>query len=555
MGHDLSILSTLAAGLGLALALGYAATRLKLPALVGYLAAGVLVGPTTPGFIADTSVAQQLSELGIMLLMFGVGLHFSLQDLMQVRKAVLPGAVVQMLLTTAAGWAVSRLWGWSHQQGLVLGLCLSVTSTIVFIKALESRGWLSSQNGRIAMGWLVVEDLATVFVLVLLPSLAGPVPGGEHSNGPLASLGLAIVFVLLMLAVGKRALPYVLRRVAATGSRELFTLCVVATALGIAYLGGKVFGVSYALGAFLAGMVLRESDFSHRAAERALPLQEAFSVLFFVSAGMLFRPRVLWEHPVQVAAVVSLVVGGKFLWGGLLVLARRYPLNTALVMAAGISQIGEFSFVLAAASRKLGLLPQEGMDLVLAASISSIALNSSMFAAVNPLVRWIRKRSRLARRLERPSDPLGVLPQSTPHRFLSGQVVLVGFEDLGREVATTLSAHSVPFVVVDENRERVEDLRHRGIPAVSGDAAEPAVLIQAHIARAGMLLCTIPDPVRIRAMVDIAKTLNPSVEIVTHLESDSDLRMLGPGAGRAFIPGHILSEMVSFHVLERFGKE
>lgn len=552
MSHDLSILSTLAVGLGFALALGYVAVRLRLPALLGYLAAGILVGPLTPGFVADSGVAHQLAEFGIMLLMFGVGLHFSLQDLLQVRKAVLPGALVQMAVTTAAGWGVSRLWGWSDAAGLVLGLCLSIASTVVFLKALESRGRLGSVNGKIAMGWLVVEDLATVLVLVLLPALVKG--GGSSSRGPVASLSLAVLFVLLMLGGGKKVFPWILWRVAKTGSRELFTLCVVSMALGIALVAGAVFGVSYALGAFLAGMVLRGSDFSHRAAERALPLQEAFSVLFFVSVGMLFDPRVLWVHPVRVLVLSILVVAGKFLWGGLLVLSRRYPLNTALVLAAGISQIGEFSFVLSGTARSLGIFPQEGVDLVLAASLVSITLNSWVFRGVDPLIGWIRRRSHLARLLERPADPLAMLPQSTPQKYLSGQVVLVGYGEIGARIAGVLSDRSVPFVVVDENRQLVEDLRRRGIPAVSGDASDPAVLVQAHIARADLMVATSSDPVRIQAMVRTAKALNPPVEIVSHLETLQDAQQLGAAGGRIFLAEETLAQAMSEHVLQRFGK-
>jgi CPA2 family monovalent cation:H+ antiporter-2 len=361
MPHEIPLITTLAAGLGLALLLGFLAARLKLPALVGYLLAGVLIGPATPGFVADLSIASQLSEIGVMLLMFGVGLHFSLEELMAVRRIALPGALAQMAVATALGLAVATGWGWSIGAGLVFGLSLSVASTVVLLRALESRGVEASMNGRIAVGWLIVEDLAMVLALVLLPALAGALggdpaagaaaagPAGDPVIGPPASsgqglaatLGLTLlrvmVFVALMLVVGRRLFPWLLYHVARTGSRELFTLCVVAAAVTIAFGSAELFGVSFALGAFFAGMVLRESQFSHRAAAESLPLRDAFAVLFFVSVGMLFDPRVLIDRPAAVATVVAIVLLGKSIAASAVVLLFRYPLNTALTVSAGLA--------------------------------------------------------------------------------------------------------------------------------------------------------------------------------------------------------------------------
>jgi CPA2 family monovalent cation:H+ antiporter-2 len=367
MHDNVSLITTIAAALGFGLVFGMLAVRLRLPALVGYLAAGVLIGPATPGFVADVALSSQLAEIGVMLLMFGVGLHFSLKDLVEVRKIALPGAILQIAAATAMGIGISHLWGWSLGAGLVFGLALSVASTVVLLRALEDKGLLASFNGRVAVGWLVVEDLVTVLVLVLLPALAGPLGGAAPEGGggslwgTLAwTLGQVGAFVAFMLLVGRKLFPWFLWRVARTGSRELFTLAVIAAAVGIAYGSSRLFGVSFALGAFFAGMVLGESELSHRAAEESLPLRDAFSVLFFVSVGMLFDPRVLVEYPLHVLAVVGVIIVGKSLAAFVLVLALRYPLNTAITVSASLAQIGEFSFILAALGRSLGLLRSWG---------------------------------------------------------------------------------------------------------------------------------------------------------------------------------------------------
>ena len=494
MDHNLTLITTLAAGFGIALVLGFLAERMKIPALVGYLVSGIIIGPGTPGFVADVHLAAQLSEIGVMLLMFGVGLHFSLRDLLAVKRIAIPGAVVQMGIATLLGMALGWIWGWHWGTGLIFGLSLSCASTVVLLKALESRGVLETMNGRIAVGWLVVEDLATVLVLVLLPPLAGLLGGGAADAAQSSqSIGITIfqtllqvvAFIALMLVAGRRVLPWLLWQVAKTGSRELFTLAVVAAAIGIAFGAAQVFSVSFALGAFFAGMVMRESEFSHRAAEESLPLRDAFSVLFFVSVGMLFKPAILMEQPLHVLAVVAVIILGKALAAFVLVLAFRYPLNTALTVSASLAQIGEFSFILAGLGVTLNLLPEEGMSLILAGALISIALNPLLFAAVEPVRNWILARSATARRLEQRGDPYAELPVETERRFLQGQVVLVGYGRVGRRIASAMQARGIPFVVADENRELVEGLRKAGFAAVSGNAAEPAVLIQAHIAHAG----------------------------------------------------------------------
>lgn len=564
MEHGITLISTLAAGFAIALVLGFLAVRCRVPALVGYLLAGIIIGPATPGFVADVHLAAQLSEIGVMLLMFGVGLHFSLADLLAVKRIAVPGAIVQMGLATALGAAVAHAWGWSWGSGLVFGLALSCASTVVLLKALESRGVLDSMNGRIAVGWLVVEDLATVLVLVLLPALAGLLggtPGAATADVPLwlqlcQTLLQVGAFIALMLLAGRRLLPWLLWQVARTGSRELFTLAVIVFAIGIAFGAAKLFNVSFALGAFFAGMVMRESAFSHRAAQESLPLRDAFSVLFFVSVGMLFEPRILFEEPLRVLAVVAIVMLGKSLAALLLVLLSRYPLNTALTAAASLAQIGEFSFILAGLGVSLGLLPAQGMSLVLCGALLSIAFNPLLFAALTPLNRWAVAHSALARRLEQRSDPYAELPLSTERKYLAGQVVLVGYGRVGKRIAATLLAHGVPFVVAERNRERVETLRSQGLAAVSGDAAEASVLIQAHIAHAALLVVAVADARAAGRMLEIARTLNPAVEVVVRSQGEAESGLLrAEGLGAVFCAEEELARSMAEHVLQRFAPQ
>jgi CPA2 family monovalent cation:H+ antiporter-2 len=558
------LITTIAAALGLALVLGFIAARLKVPPLVGYLIAGIILGPATPGFVADIELSSQLAEIGVMLLMFGVGLHFSLNDLLAVRHIALPGAIVQIVVATLLGAGVAALWGWSLSAGVVFGLALSVASTVVLLKALESRGVLETVNGRIAVGWLVVEDLVTVLVLVLLPPLSlwlgGDAPDHALKTGDRSllttlalTLGQVAVFIGLMLVVGRRLFPKLLWLVARTGSRELFTLCVIAAAVGIAYGSAALFGVSFALGAFFAGVVMSESPLSYRAAEESLPFRDAFSVLFFVSVGMLFDPQVLVREPFHVFVVVLIIILGKSLAAFFLVLLFRYPLNTALTVSASLAQIGEFSFILAGLGLSLGLLPIEGQSLILAGAIISIALNPLVFHAIEPAQTWIRSRSKLAQALERPDDPLAALPTTVDLKRLTGQVVLVGYGRVGRRIGEALTAKGIPFTVAEENREIVEQLRAKDIPAVSGDAADPTVLIQAHIQRARMLVIAIPDTLKVRRMIEIARTVNPRIETVVRTHSEEEAELLEKEkAGKVFLGEHELAAAMILHVIERY---
>ncbi len=565
MDHNISLITTLAAGFGIALILGFLAERIRVPALVGYLVAGIIIGPGTPGFVADVQLASQLSEIGVMLLMFGVGLHFSLDDLLAVKRIAVPGAVVQMGLATLLGMAVAWGWDWSWGSGLIFGLSLSCASTVVLLKALESRGVLESMNGRIAVGWLVVEDLATVLVLVLLPPLAGVLGGSEAAHAAAAkplwiTIGQTLLqvgaFLALMLVAGRRVLPWMLWQVSRTGSRELFTLAVVASAIGIAYGAAALFSVSFALGAFFAGMVMRESEFSHRAAEESLPLRDAFSVLFFVSVGMLFDPAILVEQPWHVLAVLAIIIFGKSVAALALVLAFRYPLNTALIVSASLAQIGEFSFILAGLGLSLGLLPAEGMSLVLAGALISIALNPVLFATVEPVRKWILQRSEFARSLDRRTDPYAELPMSTERKYLEGHVVLVGYGRVGKRIASALEARGIPYVVAEQNRELVEKLRKQGVAAVSGNAADPAVLIQAHIAEAAMLVVATPEPLNVRQMAETARTLNPDIEIVLRTHGEDEALMLRKeGIGTVFFGEEELAKGMAGHVLQRFAPQ
>ena len=566
MPHSVTLITTIAAGFGLALVFGFLAVRLKLPALVGYMVAGILIGPHSPGFVADYAIASQLAEIGVMLLMFGVGLHFSLDDLLSVGRIAVPGALVQMLVATALGAGLALFWGWSIGAGIVLGLALSVASTVVFLKAMESHGAMDSVNGRIAIGWLVVQDLIMVLVLVLLPSLAGNGGTGSHAAagipGPsllaalVETLGLVAVFVALMWVIGRRLFPWLLWQVARTGSRELFTLCVIAAAVGIAYVSSAVFGVSFALGAFFAGMVLRESELSYRAAQESLPLRDAFSVLFFVSVGMLFDPKVLVDMPLHVLAVVGIIVIGKSIAAFALVLLYRYPLNTALTVSASLAQIGEFSFILAGLGTTLGVLPVQGQNLILAGALISIAINPLVFQAIEPAQRWIRARSQLARALERSDDPLAELPMSVHSDEVTGHVVLVGYGRVGRRIGEALAERQLRFVVADENRELIEKLRERGIHAVAGNGSDPAVLIQAHIARAYMLVIATPDTFHVRQMIEIARMLNPNIETVMRTHSDEEAAMLRKeNAGKVFMGEHELALGMTRHVLEKIASK
>src|SRR5690349_1318798 len=561
--HNVSLITTIAAALGLALGMGFLAIRLKLPPLVGYLIAGIVIGPATPGFVADVELSQQLAEIGVMLLMFGVGLHFSLDDILAVRRIALPGAIVQIAVATALGGAVAHYWGWNIAASIAFGLALSVASTVVLLRALEDRDILETLNGRIAVGWLVVEDLAMVLVLVLLPSVGAWT--GIHMSGTApattdrslaVTLGVALarvaIFIGLMLLIGRRFFPWLLWQVARVGSRELFTLCIIAAAVGIAYGSAALFGVSFALGAFFAGMVMRESPLSYRAAEESLPFRDAFSVLFFVSVGMLFEPHVLIQEPLHVIVVLAIILVGKSLAALFLVLIFRYPLNTALTVSASLAQIGEFSFILAALGVSLGLLPVEAQSLIVAGAFISITLNPLVFRVIEPAQAWIRSRSSLARVLERSDDPLAELPTTVASSYVTNHVILVGYGRVGRRIGEALAEQGLPFVVAEQNRDMVEALRKRGTHAVAGDAAEPAVLIQAHVARAAMLVVAVPDTLRARRMIEIARMLNPPIEVIVRTHNEEEAALLRKESDATVLLGeHELALSMTRLVMEK----
>jgi CPA2 family monovalent cation:H+ antiporter-2 len=558
--HSVSLIATVAASFGLALIAGLACTRLRVPPMVGYLLAGVVLGPGTPGFVADIDLARQLAEIGVMLLMFGVGLHFSLDDLLSVRRIAGPGALLQMLLATALGMGVASLWGWGRGAALIFGISLSVASTVVLLRSLQTRGALKSVNGQIALGWLIVQDLAMVLVLVLLPALGelagGGSPGaaaGDLIDVVAGTVGKMALFVALMVLVGRRAFPALLMAVARTGSRELFTLCVVATAIAVAYGSAVLFDVSFALGAFFAGMMMGESSLSHRAAQESLPLREAFAVLFFVSVGMLFDPRVLIEHPAKVLAVAAIIMAGTPAAAIAIVLLFRYPIETALTVGASLAQIGEFNFILAGLGVSLQLLPAEAHSLVLAGALISISLNPLVFAAVGPAARWLNARPRIVRFFARSDDELSVLPAGVPREALSGQVVLVGYGRVGRRIAQAMDEHSIAYVVAEQNREAVEALRKRGKAAVAGDASDPGVLAQAHVAQAAMLIVAAPDTAGVQKIVQAAREMNPAIEVVVRTHSDEETSLLEKrNVGKVFMGEHELARAMTSHVLERY---
>jgi CPA2 family monovalent cation:H+ antiporter-2 len=527
---------------------------------VGYLVAGILIGPATPGFVADLELSRQLAEIGVILLMFGVGLHFSMEDLLSVRRIAVPGALVQIAVATALGMGVAHWWGWGFGTGLVFGLTLSVASTVVLLRALEDRGLIDSINGHIAVGWLIVEDLAMVLVLVLLPALAGILggtvePSGNGRSIPLQlaiTLGQVGAFIALMLLVGRRLFPWLLMQIARTRSRELFTLFVIAVALGIAYGSTRLFGVSLALGAFFAGMVLRGSSLSFRAAEESLPLRDAFAVLFFVSVGMLFDPDVLVREPDRVLIVLAIILLGKSLAAFAIVVAFRYPVNTALTVSAALAQIGEFSFILATLGLSLGLLSPEAQSLVLAGALLSIAINPLVFHAIEPVHAWIRRRSDLARALERSEDPLAELPITITPEQLTGHTVLVGYGRVGRRIADSLVERGARFVVAELNREAVERLRERGLLAISGDASDPAVMVQTHVARARLLVIAAPGALRGRRMLEIARRLNPLIEAVVRTHTDEEAALLQDTPGvTVFMGEQELAASMTRHLLHR----
>ncbi|GGK86943.1 YbaL family putative K(+) efflux transporter [Deinococcus radiotolerans] len=513
MPHHTELIAALAIGLTLAFFGGLLATRLRLPPLVGYLLAGVAVGPFTPGFVADSHIAAQLSEIGVILLMFGVGLHFSIQDLLAVRRIAIPGALGQILVATLLGMGAAHLWGWPLGQGLVFGLALSVASTVVLLRALEERGTLGTPSGQIAVGWLVVEDLVMVLALVLLPALAPLLQGGGALNlGEIAlslgvTLGKVALFVALMMVAGRRFVPWLLTRVARLGSRELFTLAVLGTALGIAYGAGVLFDVSFALGAFLAGVVASESKFSQKAAEDALPFQDAFAVLFFVAVGMLFNPAILLNAPLLVIGTALIILFGKTIAAFLIVRLLRYPVATALTVAFSLAQIGEFSFILATLGLDLKLLTPQGQNLILAGAIISITLNPFLFRAAPTLQRWLS------------ADPTPATPEPTPLP-LRNHALVIGHGRVGQLTAQALHSQRIPLAVIEQDEDRAATLRAQGTPVIHGDAARADILRLAAAPGARVVVIATPDALQTTLIMEQVRALNPAVHVIVRAHDE-----------------------------------
>lgn len=583
------MIATVAVSLGIAFLFGLGAARLKLPPIVGYLLAGIAVGPFTPGYVVDSGMIAQAAELGVILLMFGVGLHFSFRDLMAVRRVVVPGALLQLLVTASIGTTIGRMWSLSWGGAIVLGICLSVASTVVLLKGLEAQDRLDSPDGQLAVGWLVVEDLAMVVVLVLLPAIA-PMIGGSARAGAMDAgavgtvLAIALLkvaaFAVLMVVVGRRLVPWLLEHVARLGSRELFTLAVLATALGIAALAAEVFGVSFALGAFFAGAVVSESELSHRAATDALPLQDAFAVLFFLSVGILFNPLVVVQSPMQVLALVAVIVIGKFLASFLLMRALKQSTRSGLTIGASLSQIGEFSFIVAGLGVTLGLISRDMQALVVAAAIIAITVNQPMLTGVKLVL--ARLDDRAAQRIaelttefrtgEPPRDravPISARATRAPiedvedpfdfSRFRD-HVVLIGHGRVGATIIEALQRDSARYVIVDEQERVVAGLRSRGERAVFGDATRVDVLERAGIEFARLIVVTAPEPIRARRIVEVARDANPHIAIAVRTHSATEQAFFedflqAPGAiGRAVYAEREAALSLAHFTLQTLGR-
>ena len=558
MEHGGELISTIALGLSAAFIAGFAARRLRLPSIVGYLLAGVALGPFTPGLFADQEVATQLAEIGVILLMFGVGIHFSFRDLLAVRGIAVPGAILQMSVVTALGIGLAEILGWGLAAGVVLGLSLSISSTIVLLRALTLRNALGTVHGRAAIGWLIVQDILTVLVLVLLPSFAMIVDGasGEVGLAVLLPLGEALIKVaalgVIVLVVGMRVVPWVLLQVAREGSQEMFTLAVLAMAIGLAFASSVVFGVSLALGAFLAGAIISETDLAHKAANDALPLRDAFAVLFFVSVGMLLDPGYLLDELPAVVGVVLVIVVGKSLASMATVLLLRYPVRTGLTVGAGLAQIGEFSFILVTAGVAQGLLPTDAYQLVVAGAIISITLNPVLFAALDPAEVWLKARPAIHRVFDRGGGPLArpAVEQEPMH----GHAVVCGWGRVGRMVGRALDARDFGYVVIEEHRPTIEQLRERGIHALYGDIADEHLLEHADIRRARVLVFAAYDPPSAEFAVEYARRVNPRIEIVARVETPEEAqRLLDRGASQTVEGERELAVQMARYTLRRFG--
>ena len=534
MPHGTPLISLLTIGLGLAFVFGMIATRLKLSPLVGYLIAGVVIGPFTPGFVGDAQLATELAEIGVILLMFGVGLHFSLNDLLSVRAIAIPGALAQILAATLLGVGMGYLLGWPLEGGIVFGLALSVASTVVLLRALQERHVVQTERGRIAVGWLIVEDIAMILALVLLPTWAElrnqvAENGGAFTWDQAGQVGLAILltlgkvgaFVLIMLLFGKRLIPWVLHRVVHLGSRELFRLAVLAIALGVALGASELFGASFALGAFFAGMIMGESELSHQAANETLPLRDAFAVLFFVSMGMLFDPMTLVRDPWPLLGALAVVVIGKSLAAVAIMRIFKQPPDSTMLIAASLAQIGEFSFILAGVGVALGLLPGDARDLIIGAAILSIVLNPLAFLVFE---RFVPK-------------PPPAPPAPAPTPAARTRAVIVGFGRVGSRIGRQLEARKIDYAVVEEREEIIERLLEQGIETITGNAASADTLRAAAVDRATLIYITVPDGFEAGRIAEIARQQNPAIRILARSHSDAEAEHLAGRGADVIISG------------------
>lgn len=544
MEHSTPLITTIVGGLALAYLLGMIAQRLKISPLVGYLAAGVLAGPFTPGFVADAALAPELAEIGVILLMFGVGLHFSLKDLLAVKAIAIPGAVAQIAVATLLGFGLSMLFGWSTFSGIVFGLCLSTASTVVLLRALEERQLIESQRGQIAIGWLIVEDLAMVLALVLLPAAAAIMNSEQASFSELLiglawTIGKVIAFIFIMIVIGRRVIPWILSRTASTGSRELFTLAVLVLALGIAYAAVAVFDASFALGAFFAGMVLNESELSHRAAQDTLPLRDAFAVLFFVSVGMLFDPTVLLDHPLGVIAVLAIIIIGKSAAALILVRMFGHSRRTALTISVSLAQIGEFAFILAGLGIALGVMDKDAQNLVLAGAIFSIMLNPVLFSLLD---KYLERTETIEEQLlEETLEEETQIPVD-----ICGHAIIVGYGRVGGMLADKLRRRNIPLVIVEDTRAKFEELAENGFSAILGNGANKDTINLARIECAKTLLLTIPNGYEAGEIVANAKALNPSITVIVRAHYDDEVSFIKErGADHIIIGEHEIAKAMA----------
>ena len=554
MPHQAPLISTIVIALALAWAFAAVANRLKLPPIVGYLLAGIAIGPFTPGFVADQNIASELAEIGVILLMFGVGLHFSLADLLSVKAIAIPGAFAQIACATLLGLGLGLWLGWSIEGALVFGLALSVASTVVLLRALQERRLVETERGRIAVGWLIVEDIAMVLTLVLLPALSGALEG-DAGAAPLdiaVALGTTVAkiaaFVGIMLIVGKRLIPGILHYMAHTGSRELFRLSVLVVALGAAYAAAELFGVSFALGAFFAGMILSESALSQQAAQETLPLRDAFAVLFFVSVGMLFDPTILVREPIPVLVTVLIIVLGKSLAAFAIVRGFGYSTPTALTISASLAQIGEFSFILAGLGVSLALLPEQGRDLILAGAIISILLNPLLFAALDHVLeRREQRRVQVAEITETDTAREPIRPTR-----LANHIVLVGHGRVGSAISAALRTKGVPLFVIEYNEDAVAALKTTGVETLSGNAADPELIATANLGGARCLLVAIPNAFEGGQVVQQARAINPKLLIVARAHSEAEIEHLKKhGADLVVMGEHEIAKAMLDNIFER----